>query len=133
LTFYSFAGFGSALVNRKVNYNEGNFLNDKVALDKAAKDGPLYLQWHMGGGIKYHLTYRTTLSFEGGMRTTSTDYLDGISKSANPGSKDWYFLGLITLSQKIRWPFVKKIRGLTREVSHSRVKCPDFKVNKKVY
>jgi opacity protein-like surface antigen len=55
----------------------------------------------IGAGIKFHLSEEFTLGIEYGNRFTNTDYVDGISKAANPKSKDWYMFGGITLSYTI--------------------------------
>jgi opacity protein-like surface antigen len=52
----------------------------------------------VGGGIKFHLTEEFTLGVEYGNRFTNSDYVDGISTTANPKSKDWYMFGGITMS-----------------------------------
>ncbi|MEY4933949.1 MAG: hypothetical protein RIS64_308 [Bacteroidota bacterium] len=55
----------------------------------------------VGGGVKFHLSEEFTLGLEFGNRFTTSDYVDGISASANPKSKDWYMFGGMTLSYTI--------------------------------
>lgn len=55
----------------------------------------------IGGGIKFHLSEEFTLGIEYGNRFTASDYVDGISKTANATSKDWYMFGGLTLSYTI--------------------------------
>jgi hypothetical protein len=54
-----------------------------------------------GGGIKFHFAEDFTLGLEYGNRFTFSDYVDGISASANPKSKDWYMFFGMTLSYTI--------------------------------
>lgn len=55
----------------------------------------------IGGGVKFHLSEEFTVGLELGNRFTNSDYVDGISATANPKSKDWYMFGGITLSYTI--------------------------------
>ncbi|REE01682.1 hypothetical protein C7460_103199 [Marinoscillum furvescens DSM 4134] len=71
----------------------------------------------MGGGVKYELTKRLTLTGEMGARKTFFDYLDGVSdgdqriknfRYGNPNDKDWYFYTGVSLTYvlyKIPCPF----------------------------
>ncbi len=72
----------------------------------------------MGGGIKYLLSKRLTLTGEMGARKTFFDYLDGISDNdvqikqsyqfGNPNDNDWYFFTTVSLTYvlyKIPCPF----------------------------
>lgn len=43
-----------------------------------------------GVGYRWDLDYKTRLGIEYGFRPTFSDYLDGISESANPDKQDWY-------------------------------------------
>jgi Domain of unknown function (DUF6089) len=60
-----------------------------------------------GLGIKYQVRPYLTLAVEAGFRITFTDYLDGISFSANPGKNDRYKFSSITLSYRFK-------KGITR-------------------
>ncbi len=44
----------------------------------------------LGGGIKYFLSPKLALNAEVSYRFTTTDYLDGFSRTANPGYRDSY-------------------------------------------
>jgi hypothetical protein len=52
----------------------------------------------MGIGIKWHIIENFSLGFEVGQRTVFSDYLDGISKAANPNKGDWYLFGGLSLT-----------------------------------
>lgn len=51
----------------------------------------------IGIGIKWHIIENFSLGFEIGHRTVFSDYLDGISKFANPNKGDWYMFGGLSL------------------------------------
>ncbi len=55
----------------------------------------------LGLGLRFGLNENWSLGLEIGGRATFTDYLDGISKAANPAKKDWYTTGGIQLNY--RW------------------------------
>ncbi len=71
----------------------------------------------MGGGVKYEMTKRLTLTAELGARKTFFDYLDGVSDGdqfiknyqyGNPNDDDWYFFSTLSLTYvlyKIPCPF----------------------------
>lgn len=51
-----------------------------------------------GAGLKYDLSEKLTLGLEFSVRAPFSDYLDGISESANPEKNDWYYIGGVTAS-----------------------------------
>lgn len=84
---YVMAGFGVFHFNPFVKYND-----EKVILQPVGTEGqgfPQYPElapykrtstaWLMGGGFKYRIGRLTGITFEGGVRKTSTDYLDDVS------------------------------------------------------
>ena len=101
---YAMLGFGFANVrNVERTYQDFNNLQPVVP---------------MGGGVKYLLSKRLTLTGELGARRTFFDYLDGISDNditikssyqfGNPNDQDWYFFSTLTLTYvlyKIPCPF----------------------------
>lgn len=118
---YAFLGFGILHINHRIPAYESYKANQPVI--------------PMGGGIKYLLSKRLTLTGEAGARKTFTDYLDGISdgdlafksnyRFGNPNDKDWFFFTGISLTYvlyKIPCPFpyvpnqsiLNKIRGRSR-------------------
>ncbi len=81
------AGFGVFHFNPFVNYN-----GDKVLLQPVGTEGQGFAQypeltrykrtstaWLLGGGIKYRIKRLMGITFEAGVRKTSTDYLDDVS------------------------------------------------------
>ncbi len=54
-----------------------------------------------GFGMEYLLNENWAIGAEAGMRTSFSDYLDGISFSGNPNKNDWY--GFAGLSLSYRW------------------------------
>jgi OmpA-OmpF porin, OOP family len=66
-------------------------------------DKGTYLSVPFGAGVKFHLAEKFAVSAEWGLRTTFNDYIDGVSKSANPSAHDYYmFLGM-TATYVIGW------------------------------
>jgi hypothetical protein len=57
-----------------------------------------------GGGLRWHFAQRYKLSAEGSGRYYFSDYVDGISNSANPKSKDLSFFGNLTLTYILDMP-----------------------------
>jgi hypothetical protein len=58
-----------------------------------------------GIGIKYQFAEQFAIGLELGSRTVFSDYLDGVSKTANPSRNDWYVVGGITLTYTLDDPF----------------------------
>jgi hypothetical protein len=52
----------------------------------------------IGAGIKYDINEKLTICAEAISHAPFTDYLDGISVSANPDKKDWYLFGGVGFS-----------------------------------
>ncbi len=52
----------------------------------------------VGLGLKVQFGDHISVGLDGGVRFTFSDYLEGISKTANPKSKDLYFIGGLTFS-----------------------------------
>ncbi|MGB3075518.1 MAG: DUF6089 family protein [Chitinophagales bacterium] len=84
---YVMAGFGVFHFNPSAKYN-----GEKVWLQPLGTEGQGYPQypelkhykrtstaWLLGGGFKYRLSALIGLTLEGGVRKTSTDYLDDVS------------------------------------------------------
>ncbi len=70
----------------------------EIQQDKAIKNPGTHFSIPMGGGIKFDLSKRLALGLEAGTRYTFTDYIDGVSKAANPGKGDWYVFGGLSLN-----------------------------------
>lgn len=104
LSPYINAGIG--LVSAKPNtfYNETRNpnLTQQIGEDKA-NDKTMHLTIPFGAGIRYDLNKRLTLGAEGSFRLPFTDYLDGISKSANPDANDWYQTANLILGYRFNY------------------------------
>jgi hypothetical protein len=87
-----------------VNFNEtGNpDILAQIALDKANAKSTFF-NIPFGGGIRYDLTRNLTLGAEAAFRMPFTDYLDGISQSANSSKNDWYYTGLLNLGYRFKY------------------------------
>jgi OmpA-OmpF porin, OOP family len=103
---YVFAGAGyfsfKATPKFDQAYNEAAGLDGKVAEDLRIS-GKRQNQWGLlfGGGLNFDMGRNWTLGAELGARAPLTDYLDGISQSANPGENDWYWLAAMHLAYRI--------------------------------
>ena len=97
---YFFAGFGLGFIDPIVSFNETSpaaaGLKTQIAADKA-NAAKTILAFPIGAGFKFPME-KGTLALEIGFRPTTSDYLDGISKSANPNNNDWYVVGGLSYS-----------------------------------
>lgn len=100
---YLFAGLGAVIFDPKTDFSRNTIasLEDRIASDKSADFSQVQLTVPVGMGLKYDLSHRVQLGGEVGFRTAFTDYLDGISLSANPDKNDWYVIGGLTLAFKL--------------------------------
>lgn len=104
---YVFAGAGYTFYKPNTNYNDYPELNPSVAADRILADKnyrystPAFVL-NFGGGFKWDISRYWLLGFELGLRPADTDRLDGVDISGNPGNRDWYAFGGITLSHRIR-------------------------------
>jgi OmpA-OmpF porin, OOP family len=120
VAIYLVAGLGYTNTQPKVDFNEPNPLFEDVNLDKLAQYSRNHLVVPMGMGIKWQISHHKSLRFEAANRTTFTDYLDGISKTAQPKYRDWYLVPMVLFSQGLTW-------GNKKGRSHASVSCPKFK------
>ncbi len=116
-------GVGYGIINPKTDYNEPNKMFEDVSIDKLAQFNHNILILPIGGSVEWHFSKTFSLGIEAGMRKTFTDYIDGVSLLAQPNLKDWYFIGGISLTQKLNWIGREK---KSYNVSRRRVKCPSF-------
>lgn len=95
---YIFAGAGFSFLNIKNDWSQHDkdyFPVNADVLTQLSADSahgvpgtiPVF---PLGGGLKYFISPTWALNAEVSYRVTSTDYLDGFSKSANPDFKDSY-------------------------------------------
>lgn len=103
---YLFAGAGVSFLKTRRNYSNFNyhyFASSSNILSGLSADSlhtlpKAALVIPVGLGMEYNLTPKLSLTTELSFRYTSTDYLDGFSKGANPKKKDLYHsitLGLL--------------------------------------
>jgi Domain of unknown function (DUF6089) len=116
-------GVGYTVTNPIVDYNEPNAIYEDVTADKLAEYNRNILVLPIGLSFEWHFSKTFSLGIDGGMRKTFTDYLDGVSKLGNTKLKDWYFIGGISLTQKLNWIFDDNPHNRR---SNRRVKCPSF-------
>jgi Domain of unknown function (DUF6089) len=121
---YIFAGAGFTFV--KINrdwssinntvFGEGSEVQAGLAEDAARSLPRVIPVVPVGAGVRYALNNRFSLIGETSYRLSFTDYLDGFSKSANPGKNDHY----LSHSIGIIYSFAKKDKSL------SAVGCPKW-------
>ena len=63
--------------------------------------GKFHFMIPVSGGLKVTATERLSIDIEFSARTPFSDYLDGISQSANPDKNDWYYLLGFNLGYKL--------------------------------
>lgn len=94
---YAFIGFGIGAINAPTV--EGEYYGITGTEDtQSNRVAPV---WPFGIGVNYYLYSNISLGFDVGFRQSTSDYIDGVSKRANPGfpSVDGYLLyGL-----RVRW------------------------------
>lgn len=81
---FLFAGLGGIITSPKVTGLPANAPENTGDFSKFSLIVPV------GGGYKFDLSETTTLSVHYSFQLTFTDYLDGVSESANPDANDAY-------------------------------------------
>jgi hypothetical protein len=113
---YVFAGVGVSFLKVRrdwSNFNaaafgDGSDVQAGLAIDAVTPTPRVIPVVPVGAGVRYALNDRFSLNAETSYRLSFTDYLDGFSKSANPGKKDHYF----THSIGVIYSFGKKNKTL---------------------
>lgn len=125
--FFAFAGLAATYVNPKTYFNEQktNATNVSILDDQTQKYPKVALAIPFGGGLQWDINETTALGAELGLRKTFTDYLDGVSATANPKSNDYYIVGGITFSKFFS---MGNDRAGTKRTPYRRkgVNCPTF-------
>jgi OmpA-OmpF porin, OOP family len=121
MSLYLLAGLGYVKTNPNVDFNEPNNMFEDVTSDKLAQYNKNHIVIPFGFGIRWQMSKDKTLSYEAANRLTFTDYLDGISKLAQPKYGDWYFISTITFSQDLSWS------GFCKGGLQANVSCPKFR------
>lgn len=99
---YLFVGAGAVIFNPEPDMSASTLGKaDEIAADLRGDYSQVQLTIPIGAGLKYDLSHKLQLGAEAGFRTAFTDYLDGISLSANPDKNDWYIFGGLTLAFKL--------------------------------
>ncbi len=120
---YLFAGAGLSIL--EANPTFARYQNGELPPSIAADNAITYPQHNfampIGGGIKIDLSKRVALGLEAGTRYAFTDYIDGVSESANPDKDDWYAFAGATLT----------IRFFARDTDDDGIpdkedRCPDI-------
>ncbi len=90
---YVFGGFGLSFTDPDVQWNgDNNKPSVQADIENTTKTN---FQIPLGIGVKFDISEKVYLSLEGSARIPLTDYLDGISESADPEDNDAYqFFGL---------------------------------------
>lgn len=121
---YVFAGAGYNYFRTRTDYNDTyqpnpNVSAERILADKQAPPPPPTPVIHFGGGFKWDISRYWLLGFELGMRSVSSDYLDGVSIAGISGNNDWFAFAGVTLSHRIR--YVDSDRDW---IPNRRDKCP---------
>ncbi len=104
VSFYGIGGVGIVSFDPKPKFNLPNpYLRDNdpnLMRDKAANYSRTSIVIPLGSGMRIDLGNDWVFGTEMSMRKTFTDYLDGISHTANPKTNDYYFFMNLLLSKK---------------------------------
>ncbi len=119
--FYVFSGISGFHFTPIVNYNEPNpIIGDRI-LDKEATYSKFSWAIPVGGGLQWSVTDKIAIGLEATIRKTFTDQIDGLSLSANPKVKDYYFFANLTISTF----FGNQQRSKSRK-RNKNTGCPTF-------
>jgi OmpA-OmpF porin, OOP family len=99
---FLFAGAGVALVNPKTNFNRslGGDYPAWIAEDERSRKTTM-LTIPVGLGVKYELGGNFIIGADFSLNPVFNDYLDGISRSADPEDNDWYITGGLSFAMKL--------------------------------
>lgn len=118
---YLFGGIGAVFTNPTNNLS--------VLVPSAPENAPGYypashFSFPVGGGINIDLSRQLTLGLEASSHFPLTDYLDGISESANPDKNDWFVFGGLTLGYKLGGRVPKIVDTDKDGIQDDKDKCP---------
>ncbi len=102
ITPYYALGMGVYYSDPKTNLTDG-FRKDYYA--EYNKNGVMV---RAGAGVKADLNRHWEVQAEASTHATFSDYLDGISRTANPLNNDWYLTGKVT----VLYHFEKKLKDI---------------------
>ena len=93
---YLFIGVGMGFASLDTDFSryEGNnaVLEQGIQQDRAQGSSQTAFIVPIGFGLKFDISNKVSLGLEFGGRLAFSDYLDGISQSANPDNNDGYFI-----------------------------------------
>lgn len=121
-TGFAFGGVGATFFNPKTDFNTPSKFVADVNPDLNTNYKKITPAIPLGFGVKYALPKDFYLSAEVGYRVTFTDYLDGISKTANPDKRDSYYYTGLTLTKA----FGGGKSGANRQFKLGESNCPKF-------
>ncbi len=97
---YFYFGLGLAIGSADVDFGNIEF-NQPAAVNQDIENArSSFITLPFGLGLKGYISDQFTLGVEAGLRPVFSDYLDGISQSANPEMNDWY--GVLNLTAGYR-------------------------------
>lgn len=104
LSPYLFTGAGVGFTNPKPDFTgtsatPANFRQGAIA-DQATNYSKSNFVIPFGVGVRYDLAEHWVLGVEAGFRLAFSDYLDGVSKAANPGRDDCYKLSTLSIAYR---------------------------------
>ena len=98
---YLYAGVGIAFGFLETDFSGYEGMNpvllQGILADRMEGSNQMTLVVPLGGGIKFDISNTISVALDMGVRISFSDYLDGISESANPTENDSYLLGGINL------------------------------------
>lgn len=102
---YLFAGIGVAFFDPATQFAPAQpaAYATRIQLDKTQASN-VGLVLPVGGGLRFDMGKHLSLGLEASVRKTFTDYLDGVSHTGQPDTKDWYLFGGLTLSYRLHVP-----------------------------
>jgi hypothetical protein len=121
-TGFAFGGVGATFFNPKTDFNTPSKYVADVNPDLNTNYKKITPAIPLGFGVKYALPKDFYLAAEVGYRFVFTDYLDGISKTANPDRKDTYYYTGLTLTKA----FGGGKSGANRQFKLGESNCPKF-------
>ena len=112
---YLFLGIGLAFINPEPDFNdESTVLTER----DVANSKKTFFSMPIGAGVRLDLNSSIGLFLEGGLRPVFSDYLDGISQTANPDSNDWF--GFMSAGFHFRFQKNGSNTGLVKSVSSNK-------------
>lgn len=90
---YLLLGMGFAFTNPETTFTDID--NDDILLDEITAFSSTRFALPLGAGLRFNVSRNMAFALEVSTRATFSDFLDGVSYSANPQRKDWYGFGSV--------------------------------------